>query len=353
MDGVVTALSIAGRFVGPDHPCFIIAEIGVNHDGEIEKARQLIDAAVKSGADAVKFQTFVAERLATPEAPKAAYQLDATSTGESQLEMLRRLELDPQAHEQLMRYSRQRNTIFMSTPFDEESADLLADLGVPAFKMSSGDITNLPFQIHVARKRKPMIVSTGMATLGEVEAAVRAIEDTGNLELALLHCVSNYPARDRDINLRAMQTMAAAFRVSVGYSDHTLGLSVPLAAVALGACIIEKHLTLNRSLPGPDHRASLEPDEFAMMVEGIRTVESALGDGCKKPAPAEAAIAAVVRRSLVAAKEIPAGSKLTNEMFVTRRPGTGLAPSMRSLLVGRRAKIDIREGTVLTLDMVE
>jgi len=352
MDRMVSAINIAGRQVGPGHPCFIVAEAGVNHNGEVEKARQLIDAAMKAGADAIKFQTFTAESLATLNAPKAAYQRQTTGEAESQFEMLRRLELSPRVHRELMSYCHDQKILFMSTPFDQSSADMLEELGVPAFKVPSSEIPNLPLLAHLARKGKPMIISTGMSWLGEVELAVRTVYDSGNQEVALLHCVSNYPASMADVNLRAMQTMAAAFKVPVGFSDHTLGIEAALAAVALGACIIEKHITLDRRLPGPDHRLSLQPDELMMLVNGIRRVELALGSGCKEPAASEAEVASVARKSIVAAKDIPEGSKLSSEMLTLKRPGTGLPPTMCSILVGRIAKHDIPAGTMLTFDMI-
>lgn len=349
---MVGSLQIAGRAIGPGRPCFIIAEAGVNHNGDLALAKQLIDAATAAQADAVKFQTFDAERLASATAPKAAYQLRATNPAESQREMLRRLELSEPIHRELIAHSAKRGILFLSTPFDEISADLLDGLGMPAFKIPSGEITNLPFLAHVARQGKPMIVSTGMATLAEVEAAVRTIQAIHQQGLVLLQCVSNYPADPAEANLRAMQTMAEAFGVPVGYSDHTPGLAVALAAVALGACVVEKHLTLDRGLPGPDHRVSLEPDEFSALVQGIRTVEAALGHGRKEPAPSEAGTAAVARKSLVAARDIPAGSTLTEAFVVIQRPGTGLPPSMLTQVVGRKAMKAIPAGTVLTQDMV-
>jgi N,N'-diacetyllegionaminate synthase len=345
-------ISISGREVGPGRPCFIIAEAGVNHNGSLEAARQLIDVAVAAGADAVKFQTFKAERLATPDAPKAEYQLRNTGAAESQFEMLQRLELSEEAHLDLLNYCAERAILFMSTPFDEGSADFLDELGVAVFKLPSGEITNLPFVEHVARKGKPLIVSTGMAYLGEVETAVRSIVEAGNRDFILLHCVSNYPADSTDANLRAMQTMQATFNVPVGYSDHTLGIEVALAAVALGACVIEKHFTLSRDLPGPDHRASLEPDELAAMVRGIRKVEASLGHGRKEPAASEAEIAAVARRSLVAACDIDAGTELTKELIAIRRPGTGLPAAMLSEVVGRTLRVPARAGELLTLEML-
>lgn len=352
MDDVVSAVRIDGFDVGPGRPCFIIAEAGVNHNGELSRAKQLVDVALAAGADAVKFQTFKAERLATASAPKAAYQLHTTNRDESQREMLCRLELSEDAHKALWVYCQQVGIGFLSTPFDEDSADMLAQLGVPAFKISSGDLTNTPLLLHVARKGKPVILSTGMATLAEVEAAARAIRAVNHAGLILLQCVSNYPADPADANLRAMHTMAQAFQVPVGYSDHTPGLTVSLAAVALGACVIEKHFTLDRTLPGPDHQTSLEPGELRALVREIRTVEASLGHGRKEPVPSEAETASVARKSLVAAQDIPAGRRLTETLIAVRRPGTGLLPSMLPLLVGRTAVRDIPADTVLTQEMV-
>jgi N-acetylneuraminate synthase len=315
-------------------------------------ARQLIDVAVQAGADAVKFQTFKAERLVTPDAPKADYQLKTTTKTESQYDMLHRLELSPEAHQEMMAHCRKQDILFISTPFDAESANLLNSLGIAAFKISSSEITNLPFLTHVARMNKPMIVSTGMSYLGEVETCVQVIEEAGNHDLVLLHCVSNYPANPADANLRAMQTLAAAFGVPVGYSDHTLGSAVALAAVALGACVLEKHLTLDRSLPGPDHQASLEPEELTALVSGVRTVEAALGHGRKEPAASESGTAAVARKSLVAARDIPVGTILTEELIAIKRPGTGLPPAMRPYLVGRTVRAAIPAGTLLTLEIL-
>ena len=338
--------------IGPNQTTFIMAEAGVNHNGMLEMARQLVEVAVQAGANAVKFQTFKAERVVSPQAPKAAYQLETTDEAESQLDMVKRLELSFDAFRELFAYCQQQGILFMSTPFDEDSADFLADLGVPAFKIPSGEITNLSFLAHVARKGKPMIVSTGMAYLDEVRTAVSTIEKTGNRDLVLLHCVSNYPANPADANLRAMITMAEAFDMPVGYSDHTLGIEVSLAAVALGACVIEKHFTLDRKLSGPDHQASLEPDELAALVRGVRKVEEALGHGRKEPAARELEIAAVARRSLVAAQDIPVGSTLTEGLIAIRRPGTGLPPAMLDQVVGRKVKRHIPAGTLLRLDML-
>lgn len=344
---------IGDKLIGSHEPVFVIAEAGVNHNGDLTMARSLIDVAVDAGADAVKFQTFHADRIATAEAPKAGYQLQTTGEAESQFEMLRRLELSADAHRELRSFCDKRGIIFLSTPFDELAADFLDELSVPAFKISSGDLTNSPLLEHVARKGKPVILSTGMATLEEVIEAVTVLRAAGCEDPILLHCVSNYPANPADVNLRAMQTMQASFDVPVGFSDHTEGIEVALAAVALGASVIEKHFTLDRGLPGPDHRASLEPPELSKLIQGIRKVEEALGDGRKVPAASELDTAKVARRSLVAARDIPAGTTIDHKMIVLKRPGTGLSPSMLGTLLGRRARGNIASGSLLSLEMFE
>jgi len=337
--------------VGSVHPCFIIAEAGVNHNGDLGVAKELIDAAAECGADAVKFQTFNADRVVSRAAPKARYQLETTSVRESQWEMLRRLELSPAAHDALRAHCEGRHILFLSTPFDGASVDLLDRLGVPAFKVGSGEITNHPFLDYVARKGRPVILSTGMSFVSEVDEAVRVLFGAGNEQVVLLHCVSNYPADPADANLRAMLTMREAFRVPVGFSDHTLGADIAIAAVALGACVLEKHLTLDRNLEGPDHRASMEVDEFASMVKSVRIVERALGHGRKEPVASELEIARVARRSLVAASDLRAGTRLTSEMVDLRRPGTGLPPAMLPYVVGRTLRVDVRAGDLLRLEL--
>ena len=349
---MVKTVAIHGRLVGPGHPCFVIAEAGVNHDGDIDVARRLIDIAVAAGADAVKFQTFAADRLVTPGAPKASYQKETTGSSESQLDMLRRLELSEAAHRELFKMCADRGILFLSTPFDEESADFLEGIGVAAFKVSSGELTNLPLMDHIGRKGKPIILSTGMATLVEVQAALDTMLHAGCSEIVLLHCVSCYPAAPADVNLRAMETMEKAFHRPIGYSDHTLGIEVALAAVAMGACVIEKHFTRDRTSPGPDHRASLEPAELTALVRGIRTIEQALGNGVKLPARAEREIADVARKSVVAATHIPAGTTLTREHLTIRRPGTGLHPALRDSLIGRRTAQEIQAGSLVTMDQI-
>jgi N-acetylneuraminate synthase len=343
---------IGDHRIGDSQRCFVIAEAGVNHNGDMELARQLIDVAAKAGADAVKFQTFSADRLASAAAPKAAYQKVTTSAEESEHAMLKRLELAPQAHGMLMEHCRARGIMFLSSPFDEKAADLLDSLNVAAFKVPSGEIVNFPYLSHVARKGRPVILSSGMSTLDEVITAVAAVRAAGNEQIVLLHCLSNYPADPAEANLRAMATMAEACRCPVGFSDHTETHAVAIAAVALGACMIERHFTLDRDLPGPDHRASLEPDELAAMIRDIRVTESALGNGRKEPQPSELENRAVIRKSLAAARNLPAGTILQAVDLTMMRPGTGLAPAMAPQLVGRRLRSAVVAGTLITLDML-
>lgn len=342
-------INIGDRRIGPANPCFLVAEAGVNHNGDPEAALRLVDAAADAGADAIKFQTFTVDRLTTKMAPKADYQKWTTDPMESQYEMLQRLELSEAAHRRLVERCRLRGVLFLSTPFDEASADFLERLAVPAFKVPSGELTNLPLVAHIAAKGRPMIVSTGMADLGEVEAAVRTVRATGNDQIVLLHCVSSYPAEAASVNLRAMATLASAFGVPVGYSDHTQGPAVALAAVALGACVLEKHFTLDCRLLGPDHAASTEPEDLAALIRAVRQVEASLGDGRKLPAVEERTTALAARRSLVAACDIAPGSVLTEAMVALRRPGTGLPPAMRPYVVGRTARTAIPAGTPISL----
>lgn len=332
---------------------FIIAEAGVNHNGDLELAKRLVDAALYAGADAVKFQTFKAEEVATGFAERAAYQqANEPHRDESQLEMIRRLELGYEEFKDISDYCREKGITFLSSAFDLDSVDFLYELGVPYFKVPSGEITNYPYLRHIARKKRPVLLSTGMATLGEVEGAVTLLREEGCADIVLLHCTSNYPTLPEEVNLQAMQTMRRAFGLPVGYSDHTLGLATAVAAVALGAVVLEKHLTLDRNLPGPDHRASLEPEDFRKMVQYIREVEASLGDGIKRPTTSELAIMPAVRRSLVARRDIAAGEIITEQCLTAKRPATGISPVYWDLVVGRRARVNIRAGTVLTWDMV-
>lgn len=328
-------IQIGKQEIGTGRSCFIIAEAGVNHNGDIHTAKRLVDVAVNAGADAVKFQSFNAEGVAAVDAPKAEYQHATTSASESQLDMLRRLELSVETHRELMAYCQERDILFMSTPFDEASADLLEELDVKVMKIPSGEVNNLPFLSYIARKKKPIILSTGMSYLGEVERAVQTIREAGCSEILLLHCVSNYPADPVDANLRAMQTMASAFRLPVGYSDHTEGVEAALAAVALGASVIEKHITLDRNLPGPDHISSMEPDAFRILVRQIRVVESAMGTGVKKPAASESGTRQVIRRSLALRQAMSSGQIIERHHLTALRPATGIPPEHANLVVGR------------------
>jgi N,N'-diacetyllegionaminate synthase len=350
-DKRIAPVMIGSTPVGPGARCFVIAEAGVNHNGSVEMALRLIDAAAEAGADAVKFQTFAAGRLTTASAPTAAYQRQTGAT--SQIDLLKALELSEDAHTKIQRRCTERGVIFLSTPFDELSADLLDRLGVPAFKIGSGEITNLPLLQHVAAKRRPVLLSTGMSTLMEVGTAVQTLRAGGATEIILLQCTSSYPAPAASANLNAMRTLEREFGVPVGYSDHTQGIHIALAAVALGACVVEKHLTLDRQLPGPDHQASIEPREFAELVNGIHEVEAALGSGVKEPTSAEVDMAAIVRRSVVAARDLRAGEILTRDGFVLKRPGTGIPPSSAPDLIGRRLRVDVRADAALRLDMFE
>jgi N-acetylneuraminate synthase len=326
---------------------FIIAEAGVNHNGSLEMALRLVDAAKASGADAVKFQSFQADLLATRFAHKAAYQERTVPASDSQLEMLRRLQLDAEAHRHIIERCNEIGIEFLSSPFDPASADLLESLHLRIFKIPSGEITNIPFLEHLARKGKPLIVSTGMSTLGEVEAAVNAIAKIRAVPLTLLQCVTEYPAPYNAVNLRAMLTLKQAFCVPVGYSDHTSGIEIAIAAVAIGAEVIEKHFTLSRSLPGPDHAASLEPDELKTMVTAIRHVEEALGDGIKAPSACEFSNIAVARKSVVARCALPKGHVLSAKDLTVKRPGTGLPPNLIGSLVGRTLRMDIEQDEVI------
>ena len=329
----------------------VIAEAGVNHNGNLELAKQLIDAAAVAGADIVKFQTFNANRLVTSTAQKADYQTRTTGSTETQQEMLRRLELTVEMHHELIAHCAARNIGFFSTGFDIESVDFLVSLGQHYFKIPSGEITNLPYLRHIGHLGKKIILSTGMATLGEIEAAIEALEQAGTprANLTVLHCTTEYPTPMHDVNLRAMQSIHTAFGVAVGYSDHTPGIEVAIAAVALGASVIEKHFTLDRTLPGPDHKASLEPEELKAMVAAIRNIELALGDGIKRPSTSEAKNRASARKSLVAAKSIRVGEMFTSENLAVKRPGTGISPMRWDEVLGRKAIRDFNQDELVAL----
>lgn len=345
-------IKISERLIGADRPVFIIAEVGVNHNGDLGLAKRLVDAARDCGADAVKFQTWVTEKLVAPDARMAEYQVRNVGKQESQFAMLKRLELSHDAFREIKDYADACGLLFFSTPDEEDSADFLDKLGVPLFKIGSAEVTNLPFLQHVARKGKPIILSTGMSTLGEVEEAVQMVEGAGNHQLVLLHCVSDYPAQPQDCNLRAMDTLKEAFPYPVGFSDHTLGIDIAIAAVARGASVLEKHLTLDKAMPGPDHVMSLDAGEFAKMVRAIRTVEAALGTGRKQPAPAELGTKRVVQKAIVAARNVPAGRQLTREDLALRRTSGGLPARYMEVLIGRETKCPIMTHQMVSLDML-
>jgi N,N'-diacetyllegionaminate synthase len=320
----------------------VIAEAGVNHNGCMDRALKMIDAAADAGADYVKFQTFRADRLVTKDAMKAAYQQKTSGTNESQFDMLRRLELSLENHNELINHCDRRNIQFFSTAFDIASIELLVELGLPLFKIPSGEITNVPYLRRIGSLRKPVLLSTGMATMAEIEFAIDTLEQSGvaRNNLTVLHCNTEYPTPMSDVNLRAMQSIRDAFKVSVGYSDHTQGTEVSIAAVALGATVIEKHFTMDRALPGPDHEASLEPAEFKAMVTAIRNIEQALGDGIKRPSPSEFPNRFVARKSIIAAVDIRKGETFTAQTLTVKRPGTGICPSRWDEVVGRTASRD-------------
>lgn len=326
---------------------FIIAEAGVNHNGDISTAKEMIYRAKESGCDCIKFQTFFAENLVTKEAPQADYQTLNTGKKESQYDMLKSLELDEESFEIIKKECEKNDIEFMSTPFDEISVDILERIDIKRYKMSSGDITNKPLLEYVARKGKPMIISTGMSTLQEVKAAVDWIEKCGNTSISILHCTSNYPAPYEEVNMAAMQTMMKAFHYPIGYSDHTKGYEIPIMAVSMGACIIEKHFTLNKSMIGPDHKASLDYTELTEMVAKIRNIEKAFGDGEKKPKLSEMPTREVARKSIVIAKDLKAGDIIKREDLAVKRPGNGLLPSEIDNVIGKRMVHDMRKDDLL------
>jgi N,N'-diacetyllegionaminate synthase len=342
-------IEISRKKIGDGYPCFVIAEAGVNHNGSPKLAMQLVDAAVEASADAVKFQTFKATRLISSTAPKADYQKETTGAEEQQLEMVRRLEMSEEMTRSVAEHAANRGIIFLSTGFDEESIDLLDDIGVPAFKVGSGDITTLPFLDFIGRKGKPVILSTGMSYLEEVQRAVDTLLGAGCPAIALLQCVSSYPADPEAANLRAIQTLKETFHVPVGFSDHFLENEIAISAVSLGANIVEKHLTLDVNLPGPDHRISLTPERLKSLVKSIRLVETSRGDGVKRPTPGEQNVRDVARRSIVAACTIPTGATITRDMLAFKRPGTGISPEQWKDVASKRAVHEIPFDTLITM----
>jgi N,N'-diacetyllegionaminate synthase len=346
-------LCIGDKKISSAHSVFIIAEAGVNHNGDINLAKQLIKKAKECGADCIKFQTFKAKQVATINAAKASYQLKTTDPKESQIEMLEKLELPAESYLELIQFSKEQGIIFLSTPYNEEDIDFLDDLGVQAFKLASMHAVEPKIIKHVASKGKPMILSTGMATLGEVDEAVKLFREAGNEQLVLLQCTTNYPSRLEDANLLSMQTMQNAFDVLVGYSDHTEDDTACIMSVALGASVIEKHLTLNKNLPGPDQSTSYEPLEFNRLVKSIRNAEKVLGSARKEPCEIEKINASGMRRSLVSRKNIPAGTEITENMLAFKRPATGLSPKFYDYVVGKKTKKEILADCQIKLSDIE
>jgi N,N'-diacetyllegionaminate synthase len=331
---------------------FIIAEAGVNHNGKLEPGFQLIDAAVEAGVDAVKFQTFKAESLVSKYAERAGYQQkNMKKPDETQFEMIKRLELSTDSYKKLLDYCNKKGIVFLSSPFDIESIEFLDSLGMEIIKIPSGEITNLPYLRTVGGLNKKVIMSTGMANLGEIEQALDILTGSGTAKerITLLHCNTEYPTPVEDVNLSAMQTIREAFKVDVGYSDHTLGVEVPIAAAALGAVVIEKHFTLDRNMEGPDHKASLEPGELKRMVLAIRNIEKALGDGIKKPSPSEIKNIPIVRKSIVASRKIKAGALLSDNNMTVKRPGDGISPMKWDEISGRSANRNFNEDELIEI----
>ena len=328
---------------------FIIAEAGVNHNGSINLAKKLIDAASRAGADAIKFQTFKAKNLATKYSEKANYQKNTTSKKETQFNMLKKLELDKETHLKLIRYSKKKKIDFLSSPFDHESIDLLKDLGLKTFKIPSGEITNLPYLEHIGKLKKKIILSTGMSNMDEVKNALDILVDAGTKKknILILHANTEYPTPMEDVNLRAMKTIGKELNIKYGYSDHTLGIEVDIAAVAIGASCVEKHFTLNRKMQGPDHKASLEPHQFKAMVKAIRNVERALGSHVKKASKSELQNIQVVRKSIVAKTKIKKGDVLSKNNLTVKRPGRGISPMKWNEILGTRAKKNYNEDDMI------
>lgn len=328
---------------------FIIAEAGVNHNGDIGIAKKLVDEAAKAGADAVKFQTFKAEALVSKDAKKAAYQMETTGQSESQYDMLKKLELSPRMHEQLISHCRERNIMFLSTPFDADSLHYLIQCGVEIIKVPSGEVTNYPYLREVGRCGKRVIISSGMCTLTEIKEAIAVLRDNGCGDITALHCNTEYPTPYEDVNLQAMVTLKKDLGVPTGYSDHTRGIEIPIAAAAMGAAVIEKHFTLDKNMEGPDHQASLEPAQLREMVRAVRNIEAAMGDGIKQPSESEKKNIEIVRKSIVAARPIQAGETFTEDNLTTKRPGSGISPMRWNEVTGRTAVRDFAKDELIEL----
>ena len=344
-------IKIGNKVIGDKNPCFIIAEAGVNHNGKLSLAKKLIDIAKEAGVDAIKFQTFKTEGVMIENVPMAEYQKKNIGKKETQFQMIKKLELSYDDFISLKKYCDKKRIIFLSTPHSEDAINFLEKL-VLAYKIGSGDLTNLPFLEKIAGKKKPIILSTGMATLSEVKEAVGTIKKAGNNKIILLHCTTNYPCPLEEVNLKAMLTLKKEFNLPVGYSDHTLGVMVPIMAVALGAKVLEKHFTLDKNLPGPDHKASLEPGELKEMVKVIRDTERALGSGIKKPTKSEEKIKKVVRKSVIAKINIPRGAEIKKDMLIIKRPGTGIEPKYLDKVLGRVAKKNIKKDELIIWEKI-
>lgn len=339
--------------IGLNASCFIIAEAGVNHNGSLKLAKDLVDVAQEAGAHAIKFQTFSAEELVTEHAAKAEYQKKETDDQESQFQMLKKLELSYNDHIELISYCKEKGILFISTPFDNKSCDLLDNLNVPCFKIGSGDITNIPLIQHIAKKNKPIILSTGMSFLSEIENALKSIyEISPSFPVALLHCVSCYPTHPEEANLLAIKTLSNAFTIPIGFSDHTQGIEIPFASIALGAKIIEKHFTLDKNLPGPDHKASLDPIELKTLISGIKNIEKSFGHGRKEPCLREIETAKIARRSIVANTDIKKDEIITELNIAIKRPGTGISSEFLPYFIGKKIKKDLKKGDLLSFDQI-
>lgn len=330
-----------------DNQIFIIAEAGDNHNGKFDLALQLVDKAAEAGVDCVKFQTFVTENVISKFAEKADYQKQTTGENESQYEMVKKLELSFEQFRLIQKYCQEKNIMFLSTPFDLDSIDFLEEIQIPFWKIPSGEITNLPYLEKIAKTRKDIIMSTGMCMLEEIGAALSVLREHGAGKITLLHCNTEYPTPFEDVNLRAMQEMKEVFGVSVGYSDHTVGIEAPIAASAMGASVIEKHFTLDKNMEGPDHKASLEPEELKQMVRSIRNIERAMGSGKKRPSPSEQKNISIARKSIVAKRKIKQGERLTEENLYIKRPGDGISPMRWYEIIGTVAVKDFKEDELI------
>lgn len=353
MDMFSSELTIGEHRIGSAHPVFLVAEAGVNHNGDLEIAKHLVDAVKASGAHAVKFQSFTAESLVSKRTPKVRHHIDPTNPSETHFDMIKRLEIDEAFQQKVFEYCTEQEIIFLSTPYDVASARFLHErLDVAAFKTASADIVDIPLQTYIASTGKPAIIAVGMATLDEIQTVLDIYEQAGNPNVILLHCTSSYPAPHASLNLRVMETIRNRFQVLVGYSDHSVGPVAGIVSTALGSCLLEKHFTLDRQMPGPDHKASIEPNEFCELSEQIRLTKTMLGSSTKEVQPEEMDMRQFSRKSLVAARNIKAGEIITEADLVMKRPGTGLGWNERALLIGSIAARDIESDEVLSIDII-